>query len=52
MPGRTAESLPVLQEAITQTERLLGLEGEDEQTQARRTRTELREGHLPGAVRR
>ena len=40
--GRTVESLSVLQEAITQTERLLGLDGKDEQTQAKRTRTEIR----------
>ena len=29
-PGLTAESLPVLHEALTQAERLLGLDGEDE----------------------
>ncbi len=42
VPGRTAESLTVLQEAITQVERLLGLEGEDEPAQARRGQVELR----------
>jgi type IV secretory pathway protease TraF len=42
VPGRTAESLPILQEAITQTERLLGLDRDDEQTAAKRARTEIR----------
>ena len=42
VPGRTAESLPVLQEALTQAERLLGLEGEDEAAQAKRGRVEIR----------
>jgi hypothetical protein len=42
VPGRTAESLPVLQEALTQAERLLGLGGEDEHAQARRARVEIR----------
>jgi len=50
--GRTVESLPVLQEAITQMERLLGLDREDKQIQARRTRTEIREGRVPGTVKR
>lgn len=40
--GRTAESLPVLQEAIRAAERLLGLSGEDEHTAAKRARTEIR----------
>ncbi len=40
--GRTAESLAVLQEAITGAERLLGLEGESEQARAKRARTEIR----------
>ncbi len=39
LPGRTAESLGVLQEAIGQAERLLGLDGEG---QAKRARTEIR----------
>jgi len=42
VPGRTAESLPLFQEAIIQAERLLGLAGEDEQTAAKRARTEIR----------
>ncbi len=42
MPGRTAESLSVLEEALTQAEHLLGLEGEDERAQARRARVEIR----------
>jgi hypothetical protein len=42
VPGRTAESLPVLQEALTQAERLLGLEGESEAAQAKRGQVELR----------
>ena len=42
VPGSTAESLPVLQEAIQAAERLLGLDGEDEQTQGKRARTEIR----------
>ena len=42
VPGRTAESLPVLQEAVTHAERLLGLEGEDEPAQRKRGRVELR----------
>jgi hypothetical protein len=40
--GRTAESLPVLQDAIQAAEQLLGLDGADEATQARRARTEIR----------
>jgi hypothetical protein len=42
VPGRTAESLIVLQEAVTHAERLLGLEGEDESAQAKRGRVEIR----------
>src|SRR5215831_8429532 len=42
VPGRTAESLPVLQEALTQAEQRWGLEGEDEQAQAKRGRVEIR----------
>lgn len=42
MPGRTAESLPVLQEALTQAERLLGLEGEDEAAQTKGGHIEIR----------
>ncbi len=42
VPGRTAESLPVLQEALTQAEQLLGLAGEGEAAQAKRARTEIR----------
>lgn len=40
--GRTAESLSVLKDAIAGAEQLLGLAGEDEQTQGKRARTELR----------
>jgi hypothetical protein len=42
VPGRTAESLSVLQEALTQAEHLLGLEGDDERAQARRAQVEIR----------
>jgi hypothetical protein len=42
IPGRTAESLPVLQTAIQAAEQLLGLAGDDPVTQARRARTEIR----------
>lgn len=42
VPGRTAESLPVLQEALTQAERLLGLEGEDDAAQIKRGQVEIR----------
>lgn len=42
VPGRTAESLAVLQEALTQVEQLLGLDGQDERAQTRRARVELR----------
>lgn len=42
VPGRTAESLSVLQEALTQAERLLGVAGEDEAAQAKRGRVEIR----------
>ena len=41
-PGRTAESLPVLQEAITQAERLLGLGGDSAAARLKRARTEVR----------
>lgn len=41
VPGRTAESLAVLQDALTQAERVLGLEGEDEAAQAKRGRVEI-----------
>ena len=40
--GRTAESLSVLQEAISGAEHLLGLEGESKQAKAKRARTEIR----------
>lgn len=40
--GRTAESLPVLQEAIQAAEHLLGLKGESKQAKAKRARTEIR----------
>ena len=40
--GRTAESLPVLKEAILAAEYLLGLEGESKSAQAKRARTEIR----------
>lgn len=40
--GRTAESLPILQEAIQGAEHLLGLEGESKQAKAKRARTEIR----------
>jgi hypothetical protein len=42
VPGRSAESLSVLQEALTQAERLLGLDGEDETAQVKRGRVEIR----------
>jgi hypothetical protein len=42
VPGRTAESLPVLQEAIQGAEHLLGLAGESKQAKAKRARTEIR----------
>jgi len=42
VPGRTAESLPVLQEALTQAERLLGLAGEDEAARTKRGQVEIR----------
>jgi hypothetical protein len=41
-PGRTAEGVPVLQEAIAQAERLLDLGGDDAAARARRARTEVR----------
>ncbi len=40
--GNTVETLAVLQEAVTEAERLLGLEGEEEAAQAKRARTEIR----------
>jgi hypothetical protein len=42
VPGRLAESLPVLQEAISGAEHLLGLEGKSKQARAKRARTEIR----------
>lgn len=51
VPGRTAESLPVLQEAVNQAERLLGLAGEDESAQTKRGRVEFA-WTAGGAVRR
>ncbi len=42
VPGRTAESLPVLQEALTQAEYLLGLEGENDAAKSKRGRVEIR----------
>lgn len=42
VPGRTAESLAVLQEALTQAEQLLGLAGEDEAAQTKRGQVEMR----------
>ena len=42
VPGRTAESLEVLQEALKETERLLGLEGDEALAQALRARVEIR----------
>jgi len=41
-PGRTAESLPVVQEAVTQAERLLDLGGDSTAARAKRARTEIR----------
>jgi hypothetical protein len=40
--GRTVETLEVVKEAISQSECLLGLEGEDAAAQAKRARTEIR----------
>ena len=40
--SRIAESLPVLQAAITEAERLLGLEAETEEVAHKRARTEIR----------
>lgn len=40
--GNTVETLAVLQEAVTEAERLLGLAGEEEATQAKRAYTEIR----------
>jgi hypothetical protein len=42
VPGRTAESLTVLQEALTQAEQLVGLAGEDEEAQTKRGQVEIR----------
>lgn len=42
VPGRTAESLAVLQEALTQAEQRLGLAGEDEIAQTKRGQVEIR----------
>jgi hypothetical protein len=42
LTGRTVESLPVLQETIQAAEHLLGLDGEGEQSRAKRARTEIR----------
>jgi hypothetical protein len=42
VPGKTAETLPVLRAAVTATERLLGLDGEDGAALARRARVEWR----------
>ena len=41
-PGRTAESLTVLQAVLAQDEQRLGLAGESAEAQARRARTEIR----------
>lgn len=41
-PGRTAESVPVLQAVLEQAERRLGLDGDSAEVQARRARTEIR----------
>lgn len=40
--GRTAERLPVVQAAVAQAERLLGLEGDAEEARARRGRAAIR----------
>ncbi len=42
IPGRMAESLPVLQTAMEAAEQMLGLAGEDEAAQAKRAQTEIR----------
>ena len=42
VPGKTADTLPVLQAAVEATERLLELEGDDAATLARRARVEWR----------
>src|SRR5579859_2125221 len=42
VPGKTAETLPTLQAAVQATERILGLDGEDAATRARRARVEWR----------
>jgi len=48
VPGKTAETLPVLQAAVEATERLLELEGDDAATLARRARVELAPGQRLG----
>jgi hypothetical protein len=40
--ARSVESLPVLQDAILAAEHLLGIEGESEEAQRKRARTEIR----------
>ena len=40
--GNTVETLEVMQEAVTEAERLLGLEGKEEAIQVKRARTEIR----------
>lgn len=40
--GNTVETLAVVQEAVTEAERLLGLAGDEEAAQAKRARTEIR----------
>jgi hypothetical protein len=40
--GNTVETLAVVQEAVTEAERLLGLAGDEETVRAKRARTELR----------
>jgi hypothetical protein len=41
-PGNTVETLAVVQEAVTEAERLLGLASEEEAVQAKRAQTEIR----------
>src|ERR671928_1860368 len=40
--GRTLEGLDLLKEAVLEAERVLGLAGDDDQTRAKRARTEIR----------
>jgi hypothetical protein len=40
--GNTVETLAVVQEAVMETERLLGLEGAEEAAQMKRAHTEIR----------